>query len=96
MKFSYSIVLADKGDTEGNLQLLSLINEIFLNEEKDAKNLINLLYSLGNLLYNNVDNRSIAKDMDIQSNLKQINPSGEQEDILIIKEVNNLMLNLLK
>jgi hypothetical protein len=40
--------------------------------EKENKNIYNLFLGLGNLIFNNESNRSLAKDMDIVSNIKEL------------------------
>ncbi len=64
--------------------------------EKDTKNLINLLTGLGNLLYNNESNRSIAIDMDIPVNLKEMKFEGSDDEINYLKELQIYIINILK
>lgn len=62
--------------------------------EKEGKNTLSLLYGLGNLLFSNDNNRSIAKDMDIISNINDVKPDGDLA--ADINEIKQYLLNILK
>ena len=47
------------------------LNQVLINE-KDIKNINNILFSFGNLLFSNDKNRSIAKDMSLLTNINEI------------------------
>jgi hypothetical protein len=76
--------------------MISLINEIIYNE-KDSANLLNLLCSLGNLLFNNQEYQGIARDMDVVSNLEEIkNIEGTEEDSKIVLNMKQYLTSLIK
>jgi hypothetical protein len=66
--------------------------------ENDSGNMIRLLYSLANLFCLSESNRSIGKDMDLASTVKDAKiPSSENvEEINLIKEVKDYLINILK
>jgi hypothetical protein len=81
-------------DSEASIQILSLLNEILLNE-KENKNIYNILLGLGNLVYNNENNLNLAKDMDIVSNIKELKFNIDEH----MTDLNNLksyFINILK
>jgi hypothetical protein len=77
------------------LQLLSILVED-LAKENDAKSLIILLYSLGNLLSSNEGNKSIAIDMDVPSILNEMNVPNDQSETNDINELKNYFIAYLK
>jgi hypothetical protein len=81
-------------DNEANIQVLSLINEIILNE-KENKNLYNLLVGLGNLTYSNFKTRSLAIDMDIPANVKALTFVIDEQSPLL-NEIRQYLLNIIK
>lgn len=65
-------------------------------KEKDSSNLINLLYALGNLLFDNQNNQGIARDMDVVSNLQEIKEiQGSVEDSKIIQNLKDYLTSLI-
>jgi len=58
---------------------------------------LHLLYSLGNLLFNNKEYQCIAKDMDVVSNLEEIkNIEGTEEDSKIVLDLKQHLMYLIK
>ena len=56
-----------------------------------------LLYSLGNLLFNNNEYQGIAKDMDVVSNLEEIkNIEGTEDDSKILLNLKQYLTYLIK
>lgn len=65
--------------------------------EKDAKNVLNLLLALGNFLYASESNQSTAKDMDMVTNVNEVNVSeGQKEELGLIGEIKEYLKTLLK
>ena len=69
-----------------------MANELLLNE-KEATHLENLLIAIGNLTYNNFDNRSIAKDIDLPSNLHDLKIQGEEDNVARLR---NYLISIIK
>lgn len=82
-------------DSEASLQIFSLIDEIIC-KETEPKNILNLLYALGNLLYSNEGNKSIAVDMGIVDNIKAINVDNNAEEAKVINGLKSYFGSLLK
>jgi hypothetical protein len=63
--------------------------------EKDKLNLNKLLISIGNLTYKNFENRSIAKDIDIPTNLKELIIECDDQIGSQVEEIKNYLITLL-
>ena len=62
---NYSILLLDKPDQEGRVQLLSAMSECF-DQEKDAQNYLKLVTAVGNLAWQNKEVRDMMGGLGIK------------------------------
>jgi hypothetical protein len=64
--------------------------------EKENKNIFNLLIGIGNMVYNNDTNKSLAKDMDIGATIKDLSLAVVDEHVNNITQLKNYLVNILK
>lgn len=65
--------------------------------EKQCNIMLELLTGLGNMLFKNENNVSIAKDMDIGATCDDVKvEGGEEEDLNDIKELKVFLVKILK
>ncbi len=65
--------------------------------EKQCGILLELLIAMGNLLFSNPSNVSIARDMDVGATCEEANPDGgDPDDLNDIKELKSFIISLLK
>ena len=74
--FNFTILMHVSLENEPVLQIISILNEILL-EEKDASILQNTLLSIGNMLCNNPNTVNIAKDLGLLDSLEGLNNLNE-------------------
>ena len=88
--FNYSCTFCTSEDTEGPLQICSIINEL-LQKETNEDNIITMLKTMANLFLVNKNNRTMGNEMDEKSNITDINDNGNSS----IKELKDYLLILL-
>lgn len=66
--------------------------------EKETKNLNNILISFGNMLFSNEKNRSIAKDMNLLTNIKdlKVDDKAETSDKNTFNEIKSFLTKILE